>query len=304
MINTAKASEGPMEPMSKTALRQLRLKPTEGQLPVRKVYSRRRRDWIDLFDPSECERMKEPRAASEAQLSALAAGRRKLTHVMCPQCSSEIAKGDMHWVGLCDSCATASYAEEEAARERHRCSRLAELLGRGRSSAKTVFLDTETTGLEPSRDELLEVTLLDDEGAVLFSSLVKPTRQTAWPDAMSIHGIGPADVAEAPGIDEIEPALRDVLSDVDLIVAYNAPFDAGFMPPALKRELTDKLTCAMEAFALYCGIWLDDREDYKFHRLQIAAAAAGHHWSGSAHRAQPDAEACRAVWRFLLDKQP
>jgi len=36
-MDAPKAGEGPMEPMSKTALRQLRLKPTEGQLPVRRI---------------------------------------------------------------------------------------------------------------------------------------------------------------------------------------------------------------------------------------------------------------------------
>jgi DNA polymerase-3 subunit epsilon len=41
---------------------------------------------------------------------------------------------------------------------------------------RTVFLDLETTGLDPRTDEILEIGILDDAGRVLLDSLVRPER--------------------------------------------------------------------------------------------------------------------------------
>ncbi|HQF69216.1 MAG TPA: hypothetical protein PL171_06005, partial [Anaerolineaceae bacterium] len=40
---------------------------------------------------------------------------------------------------------------------------------------KPVYLDTETTGIG-SVDEIVEISVIDHDGAQLFSKLVKPTR--------------------------------------------------------------------------------------------------------------------------------
>lgn len=39
-----------------------------------------------------------------------------------------------------------------------------------------IVIDTETTGLDPEKDELLQVSIIDDEGNVLFNSLFRPER--------------------------------------------------------------------------------------------------------------------------------
>jgi hypothetical protein len=41
---------------------------------------------------------------------------------------------------------------------------------------RTTFLDLETTGLDPVRDEILEIGILDDGGEILLDSLVRPER--------------------------------------------------------------------------------------------------------------------------------
>ncbi|MEA1050570.1 exonuclease domain-containing protein [Lamprobacter modestohalophilus] len=63
---------------------------------------------------------------------------------------------------------------------------------------RTLYLDLETTGLNPKRDEILEIGLLDDDGQVLLDSLVRPQHHRHWLGAQTIHGIRPEDVGDAP----------------------------------------------------------------------------------------------------------
>ena len=77
---------------------------------------------------------------------------------------------------------------------------------------RTVFLDLETTGLDPRTDEILEIGILDDAGTVLLDSLVRPERHRRWPGAEAIHGIAPEDVADAPKLEELRPRIiRSIL---------------------------------------------------------------------------------------------
>lgn len=147
-------------------------------------------------------------------------------------------------------------------------------------------------------DELLEVAVIDD-GAVLFESLVRPVRATSWPEAQAIHGISPEDVKNAPDLATLLPVLTDVLVGDGLVVAYNAPFDLGFLPAQLRSQVESSFVCAMEAFSLHRGEWDEAREDYRRVSLASAASIAEHSWTSSPHRARADAEAVRSVWRWL-----
>ena len=44
-------------------------------------------------------------------------------------------------------------------------------------------LDFETTGLVPGQDEVLQVAVVDETGAVLMNEYCRPQRHTAWADA-------------------------------------------------------------------------------------------------------------------------
>lgn len=164
---------------------------------------------------------------------------------------------------------------------------------------ETVFLDTETTGLDSiftvGTDEILEIAIVDDHGQPIINSLTKPTICKAWPDAQRIHGISPTDVAGAPTLETLLPDIRAAVAGKRVVI-YNANFDTSFFPDDVFADSI--VECAMTAYAEHAGIWNDFRGCYRWHKLSAAAAATGYSGQGW-HRALGDALAARHVWRHL-----
>ena len=63
---------------------------------------------------------------------------------------------------------------------------------------KILVFDVETTGKEPSIDEIIQITILDGYGTTLFSSYIKPVRHKIWTEAQRINGIRYDMVKRAP----------------------------------------------------------------------------------------------------------
>lgn len=158
-----------------------------------------------------------------------------------------------------------------------------------------LYLDTETTGLSASYDEIVQIGVVDEDGQVLMDTLIRPVRNTSWPEAEAIHGITPQMVASAPALDEVLPALTDIVRGQHVVI-YNAGFDCGFLP--VVNEVAARIDCCMLAYAEHIGDWHDYYGNYRWHRLVDAAKHLRHDLS-QAHNAVADALACRAVWRYL-----
>lgn len=59
-----------------------------------------------------------------------------------------------------------------------------------------ICLDAETTGLNLYDDEILQLSIIDGSGAILFSEYVKPVRHERWTDAEKVNHISPSMVKE------------------------------------------------------------------------------------------------------------
>ena len=161
----------------------------------------------------------------------------------------------------------------------------------------TVFLDVETTGFDDT-DEIIEIAILDEDGQVLFKSLVKPSISIPA-DATKIHGLTNKDVERMPTLKELEPEIVRALRSKH-VVTYGG-LDVKLLPNPIKSEIKVHTNCIKD-FAEYYGQWDDDHESYRWQELSLATEAAGHKWGKGEegrHRALGDALALRTVWQFL-----
>ena len=102
------------------------------------------------------------------------------------------------------------------------------------------FLDTETTGLDPREQEVIEVAIIKEwpDGRVEeWSTKVRPQRiENAHPRALEVNGYKErqADWDDAPTFDEVAPIIVAKL-DGCIIVGHNPKFDLDFLGEGLKR---------------------------------------------------------------------
>jgi DNA polymerase III epsilon subunit-like protein len=159
---------------------------------------------------------------------------------------------------------------------------------------RTYFLDTETTGLHPPEDAIVELAIVDEAGRPVVNTLLNPGRPIGF--ATSIHGITDAMVSRSPRFEDVWPEVKSLLSGQHVVI-YNASFDRKFFPGRL--GCAAQVSCAMRRFAPLYGERSLGFKSYRWQKLIKAAEHIGYRWEGQAHRALADAMAARAVWRWM-----
>lgn len=230
-------------------------------------------DWIQLYDVSDCRPKRKP---SEKQLAALRKGQAKLRAMLtCSQCG-EYVHFKQNIVGdICRSCYENNKwrAEQEAIREEYES-----MMNAGKDffaelfSKDFVILDTETTGLYDA--EIIELSIIDKEGNVLFDSLFKP-KHPIPDEVIEIHGIDNEMVAAAPTWAEKISEIKRILEGKTVII-YNTEFDCNMIHSTnriwtIEDHIPFTAGCAMEAYRMYCGSerWCKLSEasgEYRAHR--------------------------------------
>lgn len=165
---------------------------------------------------------------------------------------------------------------------------------------RPLFLDTETTGLD-ARAEIVEIALIDHDGALLLESLVKPTRRIPR-DATRVHGIDDRMVAGAPTWAELWPQVQTLLSGRRVGI-YNAEFDLRMIAQSHAAHRVSDTTAGSNAFCimkLYAEFFGERGSygNYKWQSLDKAARQCGISLPNS-HRAGADARLARAVLEFM-----
>ena len=143
-----------------------------------------------------------------------------------------------------------------------------------------LLLDTETTGKPEHRGfQVIEIAILDQDGQVLYHSLVKPDIPIPG-EAAEISGLTDAHLAHAPTMTEIWPDVVQVLTATDVpIYTWNADFDQKALLLTAKRfqlpvpaAISDKKRwhCAMKLHARWYGEWSNGKNDYRYQPLEWA----------------------------------
>jgi DNA polymerase-3 subunit epsilon len=127
---------------------------------------------------------------------------------------------------------------------------------------RQIFVDTETTGLNPeSGDRIVEIGCIEMVNRRLTGEkrhfYLNPERPGSE-DAIRIHGLTDAFLADKPRFAEVADDLLSYLAGAEVII-HNAGFDVGFFNAELKRlgrslfhtvaaRVTDTLVMAREMF--------------------------------------------------------
>ena len=89
------------------------------------------------------------------------------------------------------------------------------------SHYKVIVIDTESTGVDPYSDEILQVSIIDGAGKVLFNKYIKPSHKESWPGAQRVNHISPKKVSKCKTIDKYLPKIQKIIDSADFIVGYN-----------------------------------------------------------------------------------
>jgi DNA polymerase-3 subunit epsilon len=127
---------------------------------------------------------------------------------------------------------------------------------------RQIFLDTETTGLNPeSGDRIVEIGCIEMVNRRLTGetrhAYLNPERK-GNEDAIKVHGLTDAFLADKPKFADVADDILGFLAGADVVI-HNAAFDVGFLNAELKRlgrapfhtvaaRVTDTLLMAREMF--------------------------------------------------------
>jgi DNA polymerase III subunit epsilon len=166
-----------------------------------------------------------------------------------------------------------------------------------------LYIDTETTGTGPHA-EVIEIALIDSQGAPVFESLVRPRGQIEQ-DAFQVHGISEAMVCDAPTWAEVWSSVESLLKD-RLVGAYNSDFDLRILQQTHQRYWVNwhaaegQFFCIMKLYARFAGNWDPRRRSYRWQSLDVAGQQCGIPLP-NAHRARDDALLARAVFEYMVN---
>jgi DNA polymerase III epsilon subunit family exonuclease len=115
------------------------------------------------------------------------------------------------------------------------------------------FYDTETTGLGPQKERIIEIAAIKFQGTNVLEQkqwLLDPGRPIP-PDATKIHHITDADVRGKPGFKTVYPEFEQFIRG-SVVMAHNAHFDVGFVrEECLRNGLRPPPNLALDTLPMF-----------------------------------------------------
>lgn len=211
--------------------------------------------------------------------------------LLCTMCGKEVR----YKRKLCRTCFERDLAARRAEGDAYRAQ------PRHMDRRRVLFFDLELTGVY-DHDEIISISIMDATGEVLMDTLVKPLHKKKWNRTEKIHGISPAMVQNAPTLDELVPALKDMFEKADNLIAFGVSTDYGHIKYIYETEeeqeaLHRKVRCASQEFVRYQNEHFPDNNHAS---LLDAMATMGITWDGIPHSSIADTIGCMKVWEALF----
>lgn len=171
--------------------------------------------------------------------------------------------------------------------------------------SETIVLDIETTGLNPSTDEILQVSIINaDNGETLFNEYFKPFMTVEWKEAEQINHITNEMVEEKPFFIEAVGRINAIIRNTETIVGYNVFFDVNYLEAYGVQFGSKKYIDVMDTFAAVYGGYSSYFRDYKWKKLEKCAEVLGYSWDeDTAHNSLADCRATLFCYKKLQEPE-
>ena len=156
-----------------------------------------------------------------------------------------------------------------------------------------IVLDVETTGINPRYNDILQCSIIDGTGNVLFNEYCRPSKRKKWDDAQAVNGISPDDVKDCLTFDDFSPMVCDIIHKHKLIVGWNVEFDLKFLDA--KEALPDNVK--------YCDVMKIFKYAHPESRYRLVDAAELYEVSFNAHNSVEDCKATLGVIEGLQKEE-
>lgn len=152
-----------------------------------------------------------------------------------------------------------------------------------------VTIDFETTGFIAGKDEVLQVSIIDEEFNTLLNAYCIPNNKDSWEEAQRVHGITTQKVKACCPFSCYVQAVTEILNKADNVISYNADFENGFLKAYGIYIDPGKWIDPMVIFARIYGEYDSCHDSYKWQKLSKCADYYGYKFK--AHDSLEDAKA-------------
>ena len=163
----------------------------------------------------------------------------------------------------------------------------------GLEKERFVIVDIETTGLDFSTNEIIEVAAMKVENKEIidvFDSLIDPNSEIS-PEITRITGITQDMVEGHPKISDISSKILEFFGDA-ILIAHNSSFDIPFLKHHLKKNFNNQIVCTLKASRYL----LPNLANHKLHTVAAHFGVTAQ----NRHRALGDVETTLQVWLNMI----
>lgn len=165
---------------------------------------------------------------------------------------------------------------------------------------RMIAVDCETTGVNTEKDEVLQISIVDEDGKTLINTYCAPEIVRNWAEAERVNGISWADVQGHAPFRKYAALIQRIFDAADEIVLYNAGFDLKFISRIGVLYDGAKVVDMMIKFAEVYGEWNDYYGGYRWQKLIACADYYG--VTFNPHNSLDDARATMKCYQKYLEE--